>query len=166
MHPATGVPQQYYGRFAAYLAERGFTVLTFDYRGIGRSRPATLKGFAARMRDWAELDGAAALDFLEREAGGAKLVAVGHSFGGQAFGLLPRPERLSAAVVVGSQSGYWRNWPPLGRTWMWAATHLMLPLLSRLLGYFPSSKLGFGFSRLSSTLMTCQPNWLSIGSET
>lgn len=106
IHPATGVPQEYYGRFAAYLAERGLTVLT-----------------------WAELDGA---------------VAVGHSFGGQAFGLLPRPERLSAAVVVGSQSGYWRNWPPLGRTWMWAATHLMLPLLSRLLGYFPSSRLGFG----------------------
>ena len=97
VHAATGVPQQYYGRFAAYLAERGFTVLTFDYRGIGRSRPATLKGFAARMRDWAELDGAAALDFLEREAGGAKLVAVGHSFGGQAFGLLPI---LSAAENV------------------------------------------------------------------
>jgi len=31
--PATGVPQAYYAKFAAYLAERGFKVLTFDYRG-------------------------------------------------------------------------------------------------------------------------------------
>ena len=28
--PATGVPQSYYAKFAAYLAERGFSVLTFD----------------------------------------------------------------------------------------------------------------------------------------
>jgi predicted alpha/beta hydrolase len=27
------VPQTYYAKFAAYLAERGFKVLTFDYRG-------------------------------------------------------------------------------------------------------------------------------------
>ncbi len=149
---ATGVKQEYYGRFAAYLAERGFTVLTYDYRGIGRSRPraadgvtpATLRGFAASMRDWAAVDAPAALDFLEQAAPGAKLIVLGHSFGGQAIGLLPRPERLAAALMVGSQSGYWRNWPPFGRSWMWIVTHVVLPVGPRLLGYFPSSRLGFG----------------------
>ena len=34
---ATGVPQTYYGKFSAFLAARCFTVLTFDYRGIGES---------------------------------------------------------------------------------------------------------------------------------
>ena len=29
---ATGVRQEYYGKFAAYLAARGFSALTFDYR--------------------------------------------------------------------------------------------------------------------------------------
>ena len=55
--PATGVPQSYYAKFAAYLAERGFTALSFDYRGIGRSRFTDVRKLAARMRDWALLDG-------------------------------------------------------------------------------------------------------------
>ncbi|HZS67031.1 MAG TPA: alpha/beta hydrolase, partial [Burkholderiales bacterium] len=62
--PATGVPQSYYAKYASHLAERGFTVLTFDYRGIGRSRKGDVRGSSARMRDWALLDAAAAADFF------------------------------------------------------------------------------------------------------
>ena len=142
--PATGVPQEYYAKFAAYLAARGFAVLTFDYRGIGRSRAQDIRRLGARMRDWALLDAAAALDFLEGHLHPGKILAIGHSFGGQALGLLPRNERIRAGLIVGSQSGYWRNWPPLGRAWMWPATHLVLPVVSRLLGYFPGARLGFG----------------------
>jgi predicted alpha/beta hydrolase len=40
---ATGVPQEYYGQFATYLAERNCGVLTFDYRGIGRSLHSALR---------------------------------------------------------------------------------------------------------------------------
>lgn len=141
---ATGVPQEYYGKFAAYLASRGMAALTFDYRGIGRSRAGSLRGTKARMRDWALLDAAAALGWLEKRFPGARLMAVGHSFGGQCFGLLPRHERLAAVLSVGSQSGYWRNWHLRGRLWMWPAVHVGLPALSRLLGYFPGSRLGFG----------------------
>jgi predicted alpha/beta hydrolase len=137
--PATGVPQSYYARFAAYLAERGFSVLTFDYRGIGRSLSSHVKKHPARMRDWALLDAAAAFDSLE-----GKIRVIGHSFGGQVLGLLPDPSRIAAALIVGSQSGYWRNWPALGRAWMWPTVHIALPLVSRLHGYFPASRLGFG----------------------
>jgi predicted alpha/beta hydrolase len=140
--PAAGVPQRYYARFAAYLTERGFAVLTFDYRGIGRSRHAPPRKLRAGMRDWALLDAAAAFSHVEPLH--ERLFVVGHSFGGQAIGLLPQPERIAAALVVGSQSGYWRNWPPLGRAWMWPTTHLLLPGISRALGYFPASRLGFG----------------------
>jgi predicted alpha/beta hydrolase len=139
---ATGVPQDYYARFAAYLAERGFTVLTFDYRGIGKSLTGDLRKLSASMSDWALLDAGAAFDFLNRES--TRMFVVGHSFGGQAFGLLPEPERIAAAFMVGSQSGYWKNWPALGRAWMWPIIHVALPLVSRLHGYFPSSRLGFG----------------------
>lgn len=138
--PATGVPQSYYAKFAAYLAGRGFTVLTFDYRGIGRSLHGHVRGVAARMRDWALLDAAAAFDSLR----GKEIYIVGHSFGGQAIGLLPGPERIARALVVGAQSGYWRHWPALGRAWVWPVTHFALPALSRLHGYFPGSRLGFG----------------------
>jgi predicted alpha/beta hydrolase len=140
--PATGVPQDYYAKFAAYLAERGFTVLTFDYRGIGKSLSGDLGKLSASMSDWALLDAAAAFAFLKEKK--FLISTIGHSFGGQAFGLLPEPERIAAAFMVGSQSGYWKNWSLLGRTWMWPATHLALPLVSRLHGYFPSARLGFG----------------------
>jgi predicted alpha/beta hydrolase len=138
--PATGVPQSYYAKFAAYLADRGMSVLTFDYRGIGRSLATHVRRVSACMQDWAALDGAAAFEFLA----GKKISVIGHSFGGQALGLLPDPARISAALIVGSQSGYWKNWPLLGRAWMWPATHIGLPLVARLYGYFPGSRLGFG----------------------
>jgi len=138
--PATGVPQTYYAKFAQHLAERGFLALTFDYRGIGKSLHQDIRKVRARMRDWAMLDAPAAFDFL----GDRRIVVVGHSFGGQALGLLPHPERIAAALVVGSQSGYWKHWPPLGRAWMWPVTHFALPGVARLRGYFPGSRLGFG----------------------
>ena len=42
---ATGVPQAFYRRFAEYAATYGYNVITFDYRGIGRSKPADFKNF-------------------------------------------------------------------------------------------------------------------------
>jgi predicted alpha/beta hydrolase len=137
---ATGVPQSYYAKFAGYLAERGFSVLTFDYRGIGRSLAGKVSQVVARMRDWALLDAAAAFRSLPQ----SPVLIVGHSFGGQALGLLPEPERIAAALVVGSQSGYWRHWPPLGQAWMWPVSHVGMPAVTKLLGYFPGSRLGFG----------------------
>lgn len=141
---ATGVKQTYYAKFAGYLAERGFCVLTYDYRGIGRSKPASLKGYGATMRDWATRDIPAAFEYLERALPGARLLAVGHSFGGQIYGLLPQRERICAALVVGSQSGYWRHWRGVQRAGMWAFTHLFIPTVTRLSGYAATSRIGMG----------------------
>lgn len=144
IHAATGVRRGYYAKFATHLADAGFTVLSFDYRGIGDSRRGSLRNFPARMRDWAQLDAAAALDFLEKQAAGAKLLCVGHSFGGNGLGVAPGIERYRAALFVGTQSGYWRHWPGAGKPAMWLLTHLMLPSVSGALGYFPMKLLGQG----------------------
>jgi predicted alpha/beta hydrolase len=141
---AAGVKQEFYGKFAAYLAGRGFAALTFDYRGIGRSRPATLRGFKARMRDWAEKDIGGALDYLARATHGARLIGIGHSFGAQAFGLVPGNERYVAAMTVGAQSGYWKHWRGAGRAGMWLVTHVVLPGVSRAVGYLPARFLSQG----------------------
>jgi predicted alpha/beta hydrolase len=141
---AAGVKQEYYGKFAEYLASRGFAALTFDYRGIGRSRPAKLRGFKARMRDWAEQDIGGALDYLARATHGARLVGIGHSFGGQVFGIVPGNERYVAGLTVGAQSGYWKHWRGKGRAGMWFLTHVVLPGFSRLYGYVPARILGQG----------------------
>ncbi|WDS35052.1 hypothetical protein [Pseudoxanthomonas sp.] len=52
VNPATSVVARFYSRFATYLFGHGFDVLTCDYRGIGRSRPASLGGFRADWRVW------------------------------------------------------------------------------------------------------------------
>jgi predicted alpha/beta hydrolase len=141
---AAGVKQEFYGKFADYLATRGFAALTFDYRGIGRSRPPKLRGFEARMRDWAEKDIGGALDYLGRATHGARLIGIGHSFGGQAFGLVPGNEQYVAAMTVGSQSGYWKHWHGARRVGMWLVTHVVLPGVSRVAGYLPARYLGQG----------------------
>lgn len=149
---ATGVKQDYYAKFAAYLAERGFTVLIYDYRGIGRSRARTADGRShaplresrATMREWATVDIPAALETLERAAPGARLMAVGHSFGGQIYGLVPQRERIAAVLLVGSQSGYWRHWRGAHRIGMWAFTHVFIPTITRLYGYAAASRIGMG----------------------
>src|ERR1700730_15144087 len=92
VNSATAVPRKIYRGFAGYPAERGFAVVTYDYRGIGESRPASLVGFAARMRDWAALDATAALDHVRAAWPNVPIHAVGHSVGGQAIGLLDNNE--------------------------------------------------------------------------
>jgi predicted alpha/beta hydrolase len=141
---AVGVRQEFYGAFAAFLAERGFTALTFDYRGIGLSRREPVRHCKARIRDWAELDTSAALEALARAAPDARLYVVAHSFGGNGLGLVHGIERLSGAVFVGVQSGYWRHWSGLGRAGMWFLTHALLPGMARFLGYVPASVFGQG----------------------
>lgn len=63
IHSATVVPRQYYRPFATFLAEEGYTAVSYDYRGIGGSRPASLRGFRAWARDWALLDMAGVIDW-------------------------------------------------------------------------------------------------------
>ncbi len=95
---ATGVPRKFYARFAKFAAKRGFTTLTLDYRGIGGSKPKTLKGFRMDFLDWAGLDLAAAVETMADEE--VPLFLVGHSFGGHALGSLPNHRRIKGAFFL------------------------------------------------------------------
>ncbi len=139
---ATGVPRGFYRRFAEYAAARGYTTLTLDYRGVGESRPATLKGFGMDYLDWARLDLAAALEHLHQPE--LPTFMVGHSFGGHAFGLLPNHQHVSGLYTFGTGAG-WHGWMPLAERFkvltMW---RVVAPLLTRSKGYLAWSKLGMG----------------------
>lgn len=137
---ATAVPQSYYGAFATFLAEQGFTVITYDYRGIGASRPASLRGFAARARDWALLDMAGVIDWAQAACRSRRLFAVGHSFGGQTPGLLPNGDRIDALVTMSAQSGHWRLQGGRQKLAVALHTYLTLPVLAQLCGYMPWSR--------------------------
>jgi predicted alpha/beta hydrolase len=148
--PATGVVKRLYDPFATFLAAHGFEVLTWDWRGTGESRPPSLRGFHATMTDWAELDLGGALAWAAERASdrpgrpGRRVLAVGHSFGGQALGLAPGGEQLAAALTVAAQSGYWGHWPRPRRYLYAALWYLAMPGLAAVLDYFPSRRLGLG----------------------
>jgi predicted alpha/beta hydrolase len=141
--PATGVVRRLYDRFARHLAASGFDVLTWDWRGTGDSRPASLRGFHATMLEWAHLDLAAVAAWAREHAAGKPLLAVGHSYGGQALGLVPAAG-LAGAVTVAAQSGWWGHWPRPQRYRLAFFWYLVMPLVTRLFGYFPSGRFGLG----------------------
>lgn len=138
---AAAAPRGYYGRFAAFLAQRGLRVVTYDYRGIGGSLRGPLNRCNARMQDWGELDAAGVIDFLGARQS-ERVLIVGHSFGGQALGLMQRNERLAGALMVAAQSGYWRHWPRPYRWGMAALWYAGLPLACRVLGHMPGRLFG------------------------
>lgn len=139
---ATGVPRKFYRRFAEYACERGFTTLTLDYRGIGESRPETLKGFKAKYLDWAQLDLAAAVDEMKSDE--LPLFMVGHSFGGHALGLLPNHRCIDKFYGFAIGAG-WSGWMPLfERVRVQILWHFVLPVIVKLKGYMAWSKLGMG----------------------
>ena len=67
INSATGVKQQVYFSFAQFFTEKGFTVITYDYRGIGLSKPENLKGFKASMRIWGTKDFKTVTDFIQNK---------------------------------------------------------------------------------------------------
>jgi predicted alpha/beta hydrolase len=139
---AMGVRQDFYFPFAAFLAERGFCALTFDYRGMGASRPsgASLRGFVADLGDWAG-DYGAVLRYARNWQPALPVLVVGHSLGGQLPGLVRDNTLIDAIVTVAAGNGYWRiNSSPL-RHYVWLIWYLVAPLATALFGYFPGRRL-------------------------
>ena len=143
INSATAVPRKIYRGFAAYLAAQGFAALTYDYRGIGGSRPPSLKGFEARMRDWAALDAAAAIDHVRGVWPASPLCVVGHSFGGQTLGLVPNNTEVTRALFVAAQAGYWRMFSAPEKYRVYAMMRLIGSPIAHAMGYVPG-KLGIG----------------------
>lgn len=137
--PAMGVSQGFYHAFALWLAEQGYSTLTFDYRGVGRSRQGSLRELEVDVVGWARLDAGAALQRILRE--GLPVLWIGHSLGGQILPFVPEIERVQRVVTVASGSGYWReNAFPL-RLAVWWLWYVVVPLSMRLYGYFPGRRL-------------------------
>ena len=146
INSATAVPRKIYRGFAGYLAHRGFAALTYDYRGIGGSRlralegynqPRSLVGFKATIADWAALDATAAVAWMRERYRNLPLTYVGHSFGGQALGLLANNVEVSRALLVAAQAGYWKLMASPERYRVYVMLNVLGIPLTRLLGYAP-----------------------------
>jgi predicted alpha/beta hydrolase len=141
---AVGVASEYYRSFSAALASEGFTVITYDYRGIGGSKPRDLKTFDATLTEWVLLDMAAVIDWSISQYPTNRLFLVGHSFGGQAAGLLDNASNVRAMATIASQSGYWKLIGGKERRRVGRHMRFTVPTMARLSGYMPWSRFGNG----------------------
>lgn len=134
---ATAVPRKIYRGFAIHLAGRGAVVLTYDYRGVGGSRPKALAGFKASMADWAALDMTGAIAWMRERYSDWPLRFVGHSFGGQGLGLAPNNTEIARALLVAAQAGYWGLMTPPENYRVYAFMNFVGVPLTRMFGYAP-----------------------------
>ncbi|MFC4172534.1 serine aminopeptidase domain-containing protein [Microvirga sp. GCM10011540] len=143
VNPATAVLARYYHYYAGFLAQNGFDALTYDYRGIGLSRPQRLRGCGFRWSDWGELDFDAAVRFAKTHDPDGCLLVVGHSFGGFLPGLAESAVLVDRMLTVGAQYAWWRDYAPHKRVPLFVRWHVFMPVVTALCGYFPGRRLGW-----------------------
>lgn len=141
--PALGVAAGYYGPFAAALAAEGVAVLSADFPGQGVSRPLASRkndfGYAAVSDDVV----AATVAVAQERHAGRPLAFLGHSFGGQValVHLATHASPVSALVLIGSGSPYWRGFPNRLKLLVQTQT---LGAIASVRGHWPGDRVGFG----------------------
>lgn len=144
INPATAVKAIYYHRFSRFLTEHGFAVLTYDYRGIGDSRCGSLRRqWDTSKFDWGRYDCDAALAWGKANYPAQPVHVVAHSIGGLLVGLAGNNDCVVRCLTVGAQYAYWPDYDKQSRWSMWLRWHLLMPLLTLILGYFPARRLGW-----------------------
>lgn len=146
VNAATGVGREFYLKFAAYAAQRGYHTLLYDYRGMGRSAVSPLRAESARMSDWGLLDMPAALDWLLARYPGLPCFTLGHSVGGQLIGCMDNANRARAHLMVAASTGYWRRESIPFRYLALALWMVYGPLMLWLRGHVPQGLIWSGRS--------------------
>ena len=132
---AVGTKKEYYFNFATYLAEQNFQVITFDHRGIGKSKNVGDRDCS--LSSWGEQDLTAVINWAEKEAETNAILLIGHSIAGQIFPLAKNNQKVRAAYFVASQTAssyYWTGTHKLSIKLFW---NLMLPASTTLTGKLP-----------------------------
>ncbi len=97
--PAMGVEQRFYAPFAAWLAERGYLAITFDYLGMGQSRNGSLRGLEVDVLGWARHDCSAMLAAALAESGASPCTGSAIAWAARSC-----PSSKGASVSIGSSA--------------------------------------------------------------
>jgi predicted alpha/beta hydrolase len=130
-----------------WFAERGWRVVTFDFRGHGDSGPLAHEGARYGYDDFVTHDLPAVYAFARsRVRRQQPLVIVGHALGGQVALAAQGAGRVAFDGIVTIGANVWlRELEPSGARWLFKRAALRTVLaLSRRLGRFPARTLGLG----------------------
>ena len=145
MLPALGIAARFYRRLAKGLADNGIETILFEQRGHGESPYRAKRGDVFGYDAFLNNDIPAALDWVQARAGNKPVYLGGHSLGGHFSSILAGRRPGEFAGVVHLACGF-----PHHRLYEGASIKkiktlcAILPVVTKLWGYFPGNRFGFG----------------------
>lgn len=142
--PATGIVKEFYHSYAEWLSSIGYTVMSFDFRGIGASLHGPLHQSEASIVDWGQLDITAAIDCLLDQTKASQVILLGHSAGGQLLGISPNYPKVAKVIAVSGSTGHIHGLK--GKTKFLAPImfNLLFPISNKLKGFGATKMIGMG----------------------
>ena len=113
LNPGTATKTSFYIPFAEFLAEHGYSVMLWNYRGFCESRTQTLKNSDIHFSDIGLKDIPAAIKHAKALFPELPLYCVGHSAGGQQIGYANNCNELQGMIAIAVSTGYF-GYMPLG----------------------------------------------------
>lgn len=144
INSALAVPRRYYAKFAHFLAEQGFAVVTYDYRGTGDSLRGHHRDSKATFRQLGECDMAAATRYVQQKFPQQRHVVIGHSAGAALYGLAPNCAEVDALLAVAAPSAFQGNYRYPHRFLISLFFNVCIPVATPAFGYFPGQYFGIG----------------------
>ncbi|MGI9651895.1 alpha/beta hydrolase family protein [Chryseobacterium sp. RLHN22] len=158
INSATGVKQQVYFSFAQFFAENGFTVITYDYRGIGLSKPLKMRNFKASMRTWGSEDFTTVTKFIIENYSDYQKFCLGHSVGALILGMNEYSKIFEKFIFVATQNAFIGNLKWKTKLEAFFGFGLAQPFFTELFGYFPAHWFGLG----ESLPKNCAYDWRTL----
>ena len=158
--PTGEMTKKFYDPFACFMRQKGFTVLTFDYRGMGSSAPEDLKGYRANMHQWAVQDIDAVILYAKNNFANSGIIYVGHCIGGEIVGLAQASQYINKLVLVNSALSCRKFWSFRHRFKV-SGMKPVIRLMSKWFGYFPGKKIGYA-ENLPGGVMNEWADWCSM----
>lgn len=129
---------RFYRGFCEYLATQGFRVLCFDFRTVGASRHGPIHGDRdSGFSTWIEQDYPAVIMQARSHRPDLPLLVVGHSAGGWMSGIHAAVDKVHGILGVAALNGFWRHMARPHRYAHWLAWHVLVPVATRVLGFWP-----------------------------
>lgn len=141
INAGTCLPQAFYEPVARFLSTQSLVAITYDYRGVGESRPASLRGFDASIHDWAAKDMKGVIDWATTKWPNMPVNLLAHSMGGQIIGLCESITKVSKIATVASSYGNPHFYEATFKKRTQRALPL-LPLVLGVMGYVPAKLIG------------------------
>ncbi len=157
--PAMGVKASYYEPFVNNLVAHGITTMSVDLRGLGTYsiRPSNKVdfGYLEMITDLKTV-----VDTIKSKYANQKVYALGHSLGGQIAALAQAKytHLFAGLVLAASNSVYYKTWSGKQRYFN-RIGYTVFPILSRIFGYFPGHKVGFGGKAAKTQVI----DWAHVG---